>query len=157
MQRCICTPMKPMDVTCLTGVSVHQLIMLCWCVQLQPPEPALQLPLPLRPPPSTPRAVACEVHEKMLDMVELAEAPKTERAKIDFLLCQGVTEVSHHHAHATEKKEGFCKLLPANKIGRFCQLWQSVHIFMTPGWEVLLQVPSCVTVSLTLSKTLVSN
>ena len=61
-------------------------------MQMQPLMPALQQPPPLRPPPSTPSAVACEVHNKILDMVELAEA---RTAKIDFLLRQDASVVSH--------------------------------------------------------------
>ena len=59
--------------------------------------PVLQQLTPLRPPSDTPRAVACEVHDSVLDMVDLAEARIPERAKINYLLPLDASEVSRHN------------------------------------------------------------
>ena len=62
---------------------------------MQPPVPALQQLTPLRPPPRTPRAVARAVHDSIMGMVDMAEAPMSEGAKQKRWLLQDVTEVSH--------------------------------------------------------------
>ena len=59
--------------------------------------PVLQQLAPIRPPSITPRAVACGVHDSVLDMVDLAEAHIPERAKINYLLPLDAIEVSHHN------------------------------------------------------------
>lgn len=64
--------------------------------------PVLQQLAPLRPLSGTPRAVACEVHGNILDMVELAEAGMPERAKINYLLPLDANEVSHHNGQASQ-------------------------------------------------------
>ena len=64
-------------------------------MQMQPPVPALQQLTPLRPPPKTPRAVACAVHDNILGAVDLAEAPMPDGVKHNCLLFKDASEVSH--------------------------------------------------------------
>ena len=66
-----------------------------YVMQMQPPAPAKQLLTPLRRPPSTPRAVACAVHDDIMRSVHLAEASMPEGVKHSRLLCQEAKEVSH--------------------------------------------------------------
>lgn len=58
------------------------------------PEPVLQQPTPLRPPPSIPREIACSVHDKVVDMSLMAGAPINDYSKVNTMLYHDANEVS---------------------------------------------------------------